>query len=190
MKSISNEIVEFFLKCLDIRRYSEKTQAKVEYSLQVIVGELLKLLGLCIVFMFLGKVQAFFIALLTIAPLRIFIGGLHMKTKIGCFSFSLVFFLSITFISKYMIGNEIVFDFIVMLLCFVIWKVAPLPSPRLIEYSAFAKMRFKANALTVCILEMMVYRYMNNATQSVMVAALTWCCIEVMVCGIMSGRRK
>lgn len=71
---------------------------RINYSLQVILGDLLKTIILVCMFLSLGKIKYFLFSLLILSSMRTFLGGYHCKTFTTCFCFSLVFFLLTSFV--------------------------------------------------------------------------------------------
>ena len=65
---------------------------KVRYALEILKNETIKLVVLLAIFFLLKCFWAFLFALIMLLPLRSFSGGMHMKTNIGCFTYSLAFF--------------------------------------------------------------------------------------------------
>lgn len=66
---------------------------KVRYALEVIKNEVIKLGLLIIVFSLLHSFWEFLFALAILSPLRVLSGGMHMKTNVGCFFYSLGFYI-------------------------------------------------------------------------------------------------
>ena len=62
----------------------------VRFGLEMCADSVLKLLGLMITGIFLGKWTEFVVVLLFFCSLRIWAGGKHCKTSIGCFLFMLL----------------------------------------------------------------------------------------------------
>jgi len=68
-----------------------QTVVKIHYALDVIRNEVIKLVIIGIVFSLYGNLMEYIYSLAILLPLRTFSGGMHMKTNIGCFMFSLIF---------------------------------------------------------------------------------------------------
>ncbi|MCQ4638480.1 accessory gene regulator B family protein [Anaerovorax odorimutans] len=85
MKRIDN-----LLNSIGIR--DQLTIIKIKYGLEIIRSELSKILFLLIIFVFLNKSIEYVFALSILSPIRCFSGGLHLKTNIGCFLFSLLIY--------------------------------------------------------------------------------------------------
>lgn len=65
---------------------------KVEYALAVLKNEGIKLVLLFLFYLYLEQTRLFLFCAILLIPVRIFSGGLHMKTNISCFLFSFTFF--------------------------------------------------------------------------------------------------
>jgi Membrane protein putatively involved in post-translational modification of the autoinducing quorum-sensing peptide len=66
---------------------------KIHYALEIIKNEAIKIIILCVLFLFLDRLTEYIISLAFLLPMRTFSGGMHMKSNISCFLYSLVFFL-------------------------------------------------------------------------------------------------
>ncbi len=79
--------------------YSEVQLEQIKYSLQVILGDISKFLILFLLFTLAGHSMGFLYAYLASMFLRIFVGGNHLKTYLGCLLFSLVYFTVLILVS-------------------------------------------------------------------------------------------
>lgn len=77
----------------------ELTLIKVRYALEVLRNESVKFIILGIIFYLAGYLEAYLFSFVFLIPNRIFSGGLHMKTGIQCFFFSLCFFAVLIFLT-------------------------------------------------------------------------------------------
>ena len=66
---------------------------KIEYALTVLKNEGTKLILLFLFYLYFGQEKLFVFCAILLIPVRIFSGGLHMKTNVTCFLFSFFFFL-------------------------------------------------------------------------------------------------
>ena len=89
----------------------------IMYGLQNIIGELPK--GIIILFIayLLGILKLTLIAVLIIAPYRVFSGGIHMKTHIGCIIATSIIYSGSALIGKYVVLTGIT----KYLIAFLIW---------------------------------------------------------------------
>ena len=68
------------------------TLIKLRYGLEVAKNEIVKLIILLVLFSFFSHHIEFIFAVVLLMPIRSFSGGMHMKSSIGCFFYSLCFF--------------------------------------------------------------------------------------------------
>ena len=73
----------------------------IMYGLQNIIGEIPKIFIIFIISYFLGILNLTIMAVLIIAPYRVFSGGVHMKTHIGCVLYTLMLYSGSALIGKY-----------------------------------------------------------------------------------------
>ncbi|MGL5067522.1 MAG: accessory gene regulator B family protein [Sarcina sp.] len=91
---MTNRILSFLEQelCLE-----DNVKEKIRYGLEVLIGEGIKLIIIFLISLYFGKGQEFFIVM-GVFLLRIYIGGTHAKTYMGCllrsiFNFLLIYFL-------------------------------------------------------------------------------------------------
>lgn len=75
----------------------------IMYGLQNIIGEIPKIFIIFVIAYFLGIFKLTLMAVLIIAPYRIFSGGVHMKSHIGCILYTLMLYSGSALIGKYII---------------------------------------------------------------------------------------
>jgi len=64
------------------------TIVKIKYGLEIVRTESVKIIVMSVFFSLIGQALPFLFVLLTLSPLRCLSGGMHLKTKMGCFLFS------------------------------------------------------------------------------------------------------
>ena len=79
----------------------------INYGLQILLGEVPKFFIMLIIAYFLGVFKMTFITLLIMIPYRMFSGGFHLKTHIGCIISTCTFYCGVAFLSENIILNEI-----------------------------------------------------------------------------------
>lgn len=89
----------------------------IMYGLQNIIGELPKGIIILIIAYLLGIFKLTLISILIIAPYRCFSGGVHMKTHIGCITYTLILYSGSALIGKYVVLSGI----IKYITAFIIW---------------------------------------------------------------------
>ncbi|MGL5634386.1 MAG: accessory gene regulator B family protein [Sarcina sp.] len=120
MEFIVNNLLVFLEKELGL---DSKSKEKIRYGLDVLVGEMVKLIVIFLVSLYLNKVQEFFIILASFFIIRIRIGGTHAKTYMGCllrsiFNFCLIYFIA----DKITISTSVAILFTVIS-CILITKI-------------------------------------------------------------------
>lgn len=79
----------------------------INYGLQILLGEVPKFFIMLIIAYFLGVFKMTLITFLIIMPYRMFSGGFHLKTHLGCIISTCTFYCGIAFLSENIILNEI-----------------------------------------------------------------------------------
>lgn len=80
----------------------------IMYGLQNIIGELPKGIIILLIAYFLGIFKLTLISVLIIAPYRVFSGGVHMKTHIGCIIYTLTLYSGSALLGKYIVLKGII----------------------------------------------------------------------------------
>ena len=99
-----DKITEFLTN--KIRKDDERAEV-INYGLQILLGEVPKFFIMLIIAYFLGVFKMTFITLLIMTPYRMFSGGFHLKTHIGCIISTCTFYCGVAFLSENIILNEI-----------------------------------------------------------------------------------
>ncbi len=79
----------------------------INYGLQILLGEVPKFFIMLIIAYFLGVFKMTLITFLIMTPYRMFSGGFHLKTHIGCIISTCTFYCGVAFLSGNIILNEI-----------------------------------------------------------------------------------
>lgn len=90
----------------------------INYGIHLIIGELPKMLFMFIIGFMIGKGKETLFAFLTLIPLRAVSGGFHLKTHIGCFICSNVFYIGTVLLSTVITFESNIIKYIVL---FSIW---------------------------------------------------------------------
>lgn len=80
----------------------------INYGLQNLIGEFPKIFIVIGIACALGILKETLLSILIIMPYRIFSGGFHLKTHIGCIIGTTLFYCGTAFISKYIILVQII----------------------------------------------------------------------------------
>ena len=90
LRDVMSKITNIFVKAgID----DELTLIKIAYAIEVVKNEFIKFIVMAVFFAATGQFFPYCFALVILLPVRIFSGGFHLETKLGCFIFSLVVFL-------------------------------------------------------------------------------------------------
>lgn len=129
------------------KRQDENTAAKVRYALLVFLDEGEKFVLLSLLFGFFYDLGRFYLAFLALGSLRIFMGGSHRQTKLGCLLSSLVSFTWILGLSEFYTVPVQAMGGLAVLLVLEIIYWAPLASPQQLHYGSSQKNKLKKRAL-------------------------------------------
>lgn len=105
-------------------------QLKVNYGMQIAKSEGVKLIVLTLFYLLVGKISLFFFCFLILLPLRIFSGGLHMRTSASCFLFSFCFFALAIFILPNLYLSSQSYHFMLLISMILIALCSPVSSLR------------------------------------------------------------
>lgn len=90
MKRLSDLIVQ---NVQDEMSLDHLQTIKIKYAMEVVKSESIKMILLFCFYTMLHLTSLFLFCMVLLLPVRVFSGGLHMKTNITCFIFSFIFFL-------------------------------------------------------------------------------------------------
>ena len=171
-EKINEQIVAKFLFILRTKQQGEVTYEKVKYVLTVFLGEIEKIVLLFIIFSSLQCRQEFCIAFLAVVSLRIFTGGSHRKTMLGCFLQSFVNFLIIVYCGKKFVVVKWCYILIMLLWIMAIWKIVPIQSINRMQYTKEQRYGFKAKSLTTLMIVQLMEMWMPEKYFNVLIMAL------------------
>lgn len=112
----------------NIGKTLEKSEDELEiinYGLQVIILNILKVLLLLITAYILGILKYTALALFVFAILRTFASGVHAKTTLACITYNYILFLGNVYLSKFTANNFFVILFIFILSLILILLYSP-----------------------------------------------------------------
>ncbi|MDF2504700.1 accessory gene regulator B family protein [Clostridium sp.] len=102
---------------------------KINYALQVILGELIKIIILILVFSILGRLNYFLFSMTILISIRVFVGGYHCKTTLKCLLSSILLFLITSWIvPAFSNVNTLVYYGISILSILIVILYAPFPN--------------------------------------------------------------
>lgn len=166
-RAMVDKIVQIFISNNESSVKREKVTYFISYSMSEF-SKFILWLALCYA---IKKTDVFLIIYFCVASLRMFTGGTHKKTMLGCFMYS-------TFVLGciYVIGQvQIIKDFstiLYIITLIIIWKCTPIVSKNRIPYSAITKVTFKAKALTVLILLQIIMQTINKNYKTYIIATI------------------
>lgn len=88
----------------------------INYGLQILLGEFPKIFVMLAIAYLLGVLKLTLITFLIIMPYRIFSGGFHLKTHLGCIITTCAFYCGTALLAKYIVLNNIAKYIIITLL--------------------------------------------------------------------------
>lgn len=147
--NINHRIGEHVTQYLVGRDYdgSDVQCAKVCYAVESVVGDLQKDLILLVIFSISGLFQEFLFCFLTVNLVRRYLGGIHMKTNVGCTLVSVgVYVIAVTGGVLLPLPQAVTVG-IILLTIYLMWKVAPLPSPNRPVYRGERKRKIQRRGM-------------------------------------------
>jgi len=118
IKLLSTSISEYLGK--NNNSLNDKDLLKIQYSLQVVLGDLTKLAILFLIFLILNEIPLFLLTFVILISTRPLWGGIHCKTYISCLIVSLIYFIIILLFSKVSKEFNINFYIVFFIISFII----------------------------------------------------------------------
>ncbi|WP_353846336.1 accessory gene regulator B family protein [Clostridium sp. ZBS12] len=118
MKSLSNLISEYLGR--NNNSLTKNDLLKIQYSLQVILGDSIKFLILFLIFLTLNELPLFFLSFAILISTRPFLGGLHCKTFTSCLICSIIYFIIVLLFSKLSLKLNINFYIVFFIISFIL----------------------------------------------------------------------
>lgn len=87
----------------------------INYGIQLIIGEIPKILLLFLVAFILGVGWLTVFAFFAILPYKKYSGGFHLKTHLGCIMGTCLFYFLTVYMSKYIVFDQVYIKYIVIL---------------------------------------------------------------------------
>lgn len=163
LDDINHRMILRGIQLLDVEKTRTiEQQDTIIYALACIINEIEKIVFLTIVFGIQGSVIKFWTSFLGLVSLRIFIGGMHRKTTLGCLIQSFLSFETIMILDERFQLSIWMNCFVWIILVILIWKQAPIVSKNRVHYNELQRMRFKAIAITVLLVDFMIISILSN----------------------------
>jgi len=118
VKSISDFLTEYLGK--NDSNLTEKDLLKIQYSLQVILGDLTKSIIISLMFLYLNQFPLFLLSFVILNSTRPLMGGIHCKTFNSCLIFSIMYFLIILLFSTLATKANTYFYIVFFIISFII----------------------------------------------------------------------
>lgn len=163
---------EKFVECIAEDRCTSEELEEMKYAFRVILYEVLKMIGMIIVFWLAGYFVESLIILAVMNLTKPYLGGYHEETQIRCFIASILFTAG-----ELLLNKQCCLSFIsnVMLLCICIFAIynrapvinskMPITRPELIQKNRTKGVR---NSIILGVISMIIYRY------TPMYSLITW----------------
>lgn len=148
----------------DFRNEPHSQRFVYYYSLQVILGSLIKLFFIAIISFGLGIFKNAVTCIFVFSSIRLFSGGYHADTNFKCFLHTLVIIISVSFVSRLLISfyilpiNITIFIFIL----YLTYRFAPSDTPNKPIISVIHRRNLKTKAMLLNIIWLMISVYMLN----------------------------
>ena len=98
IKSVSTFITQYLRT--NNTSLTEKDTLKIQYTLEVVLGDLSKFIIIFLIFLMLKEIPLFLLSFIILNSTRPLLGGLHCKTYYSCLMFSTLYFLIIFLLSN------------------------------------------------------------------------------------------
>lgn len=121
LKSISTSITNYLYK--NNNSLTQKDFLKIEYTLQVILGDLTKFIIMLLIFLCLKQLPLFLLSFIILNSTRPLNGGIHCKTFNSCLICSIIYFIVIILFSTLSPKLNAYFYIIFFIISFIITLV-------------------------------------------------------------------
>lgn len=102
----------------EIPEIDDERAEVINYGLQLVIGEIPKILLIFVISYILGVFKLTVLSFLFIMPYRMFSGGTHLHSHIGCIIATSIFYIGNAVISQYITWNSNLIKYITI---FIIW---------------------------------------------------------------------
>ena len=172
IEKMNTYISNCIIKHLETEKYGDTVKEKVKYSILVILSEIEKMTALGILFYVLGLFSEFIISYITLVSIRIFVGGNHLKTSIGCLVYTFCMYLLILKCSEHIFIGRYAKVAVILLSLICIWQNRKsLPENR-INYSEKMVLKFQVKALSVLVIILVVMEFVPTGYKNVIIWTL------------------
>ncbi|MBE6062956.1 MAG: accessory regulator AgrB [Clostridium butyricum] len=166
------ELSEKFVEYIAQDKFTTEETEEMKYIARVILYELIKMIGVILIFGLAGYFKEALIILIVMVVTRPYIGGYHEKTQMRCFIASMLFTAGELLLSK-QCSISFLGNCILLIICiFAIYKGAPVINPKMpiTRPELIQKNRIKAirNSIILSVVSIGLYKY------TPMYSLITW----------------
>lgn len=146
---------------------------RIGYSIQVLLTEAEKLIVTLLLFTILVFWQEVCIIIAIIMSLRLFMGGIHRETTIGCMLQTSLTIGTIIILSRNWSFGKNVQVIVLFIAILEVWNFTPLPSKTRISYSKNQKLQFKLKAMTALVILQILLEYVSTKSANIICWSVT-----------------
>ena len=123
VRKMIDKITEFLTNKIrkEMPEVDDERAEVINYGLQILLGEVPKFFIMLLIAYALGLLKLSLITFFIIMPYRMFSGGFHLHTHIGCIISTCTFYCGVAFLSKIILLNDI--TKYVLILCVAIFGI-------------------------------------------------------------------
>ena len=156
---------------------------KIRYSIMTFITEMEKIILLVLIFELLGIYDKFLIAFISLTALRIFMGGVHKMTTLGCFLYSGISFLTIIILSDIIIIDGWFNEIIYVGMALTIWRFTPVESEKRVKYNALQREHMKLKAMSVLVIESRFSEHISDCYSNIIHFVMIYIMVEnIFIC--------
>ena len=162
---ISIKITEMLLGCLNDN--TKNREEKVNYSINNIINSVEKILILLALFASNRKIEEFFACYVVILLTRTYMGGIHMKTWMGCTIMTILVYICAVEGGCWIDVHSIEICIFIVAVIFMV-LIAPIPSPQRPNYGATKKRRLKIQGCIGIMMSYLMYCYIDDLSNYIL----------------------
>ena len=126
-EKLTNIIVDKFL----LKDEEVDNREVIAFGVKCMIEEIPKTVGIFLIGFFLGIVKEMLVVTFILMAYKMFVGGVHAKTNIACFIYSLLFYLVIIYTSQFIVFESILYLYICLFIfavyCIFVYVPADVP---------------------------------------------------------------
>lgn len=151
IEKISNLVVN---KMLDREEISDEKKEVLLFGVTRIVEDIPKTIGIILAGILLGVIKEMAIVTLIIIAYKTFVGGVHSKTNISCFVYSLTLYLAIIYSAKYIVFDNVYYLYICMFIfaLYTIFTYVPADVPEIPKVDIKLRRTLKIKSLIMLVI--------------------------------------